>query len=192
MDELRTFLNSLTPISDKEFEESVAYFTKVNLQKGEYFVEQDKVCRNIAFIVSGTLRSYYINEKYEETTSCFCIEGSLTTSYKSFILQEPSNLIIQAIEDAHLLVIGYDNLQKLYAHSSAWQMIGRSVAEREFIIMEQYASTLSNNTAKEKYMRLLKEQPRVLQVAKVEDIASYLGVTRRTLSRIRKEITKSY
>lgn len=55
--------------------------------------------------------------------------------------------------------------------------------------MKQYASVLNNETAKEKYLRLLKEQPRVIQIAKLEDIASYLGVTRRTLSRIRKEIT---
>ena len=99
-------------------------------------------------------------------------------------------MILQAIEDTQLLVIDYENLQKLYAKSVVWQTIGRVVAEREYIVMEQYASVLNNETAKEKYLRLLKEQPNVLLKANIEDIASYLGVTRRTLSRIRQEISK--
>ncbi len=190
MEKFKQFLKKISPITDSEFVDTIFYFTEQNLKKGDFFVKQDKVCRNIAFILKGTLRVYYINEKAEEITSCFCTENNLTTSYKSFILQQPSNIILQAIEDTQLLVINYENLQKLYARSAVWQTIGRSVAEREYIVMEQYASVLNNETAKEKYLRLLKEQPNVLQKASVEDIASYLGVTRRTLSRIRQEISK--
>ena len=190
MDKFKQFLKQISPISDKEFADTISYFTEQNLKKSDFFVKQDKVCRHIAFIVKGTLRTYYINDKAEETTSCFCTENNLTTSYKSFILQQPSTLILQAIEDTELLVIDYENLQKLYSKSTIWQTIGRAVAEREYIVMEQYASVLNNETAKEKYLRLLKEQPNVLQKANIEDIASYLGVTRRTLSRIRQEISK--
>lgn len=190
MDKFKRFLKNISPITDKEFADTISYFTEQNLKKGDFFVRQGKVCKHIAFIVKGTLRTYYINDKAEDTTSCFCSENNLTTSYKSFILQQPSNLILQCIEDTQLLVIDYDNLQLLYSKSAVWQTIGRAVAEREYIVMEQYASVLSNETAKEKYLRLLKEQPNVLQKANIEDIASYLGVTRRTLSRIRQEISK--
>ena len=186
----KIFITQITPISDSEFEKTVVFFKEKTLQKGDFFVEQGKVCKHIAFVNKGTLRTFYINEKAEEITSCFCTENGLTTSYKSFILQEPSNLSIQTLEYAELLVIDYDHLQKLYSTSIVWQNIGRAVAEREYIVMEKYASVLNNETAKEKYMRLLKEQPNVLQKANIEDIASYLGITRRTLSRIRKEIFK--
>ena len=186
----KNFIRQITPISDTEFEQTVVLFTEQTLQKGDFFVKQDKICRQIAFINKGTLRTFYINDKAEETTSCFCTENSLTTSYKSFILQQPSNLSIQALEDTELLIIDYEHLQKLYSTSIVWQNIGRAVAEKEYIVMEQYASVLNNETAKEKYLRLLKEQPTVLQKANVEDIASYLGITRRTLSRIRQEISK--
>lgn len=186
----KKFIRQITPISDTEFEQTVIFFTEQILKKGEFFIKQDKVCRQIAFINKGTLRTFYINDKGEETTSCFCTENSLTTSYKSFILQQPSNLSIQALEDTELLVIDYEHLQKLYSTSIVWQNIGRAVAEKEYIVMEQYASVLNNETAKEKYLRLLKEQPNVLQKANLEDIASYLGITRRTLSRIRQEISK--
>lgn len=190
MDKFKQFLKNISPITDHEFADTISYFTEQNLKKGDFFVERDKVCRHIAFIVKGTLRTYYINEKAENTTSCFCTENNLTTSYKSFILQQPSNLILQAIEDTQLLVIDFENLQKLYSKNTVWQTIGRAVAEREYIVMEQYAAVLNNETAKEKYLRLLKEQPNVVQKANIEDIASYLGITRRTLSRIRQEITK--
>lgn len=188
MNKLKEFVQKLVAISDNEFEDSKDSFTEVHLKKGEFFVQRGKICQQIAFINNGTLRIFYLNDKAEEITSCFCTENSLTTSYKSFILKEPSLLSIQALEDTDLLVIDYDKLQKLYSTSMAWQNIGRQVAEREYFAMEQYASVLNNESAKEKYLRLLNEQPEVLQKASVEDIATYLGVTRRTLSRIRQEI----
>ncbi len=184
------FLRQITPISDKEFDETVIFFQEQTLRKGDFFVKQGKICRQIAFINKGVLRTFYLNNKAEETTSCFCTENSLTTSYKSYILQQPSTLSIQALEDTELLVIDYENLERLYSTSMVWQNIGRAFAQREYIVMEQYASVLNNETAKEKYLRLLKEQPTVLQKANIEDIASYLGITRRTLSRIRQEISK--
>lgn len=190
MNKFKQFLENIAPITESEFADSIRCFKQQNLNKGDFFVKQDKVCQHIAFIVKGTLRTFYNNDKAEETTSCFCIENNFTTSYKSFILQQPSNLSIQAIEDTELLVIDYYNLHMLYKSSPVWQSIGRIVAEHEYIVMEKHAMVLTNETAKEKYLRLLKEQPTVVQKAKVEDIASYLGITRRTLSRIRQEVSR--
>lgn len=187
----KQFIRQITPVSDKEFDETVILFKEIHLQKGDYFVKQGNICRQIAFINKGILRTFYLNDKANETTSCFCIENNLTTSYKSFIQQQPSTLSIQALESSELLVIDYEHLQKLYETSVVWQNIGRVLAEKEYIVMEQYASVLNNETAKEKYLRLIKEQPYVLQKASMEDIASLLGMTSRTLSRIRQEISKS-
>lgn len=186
----KLFIQNIVPITDDEFEKSLLKFKKLSLEKGEFFIEQDKTSKQIAFINSGILRTYYINDKGEEITSCFCTENNFASSYKSFILQTPSNVAMVALEKTELLVINFDDIQKLYKESSNWQTIGRLVAEKEFIIMEQYASVLNNDTAKEKYLRLLNEQPEILQKTPINFIASYLGVTRRTLSRIRKEIAE--
>lgn len=140
--------------------------------------------------MSGTIRIYYINQRSEETTYGFCQENCLTTSFKSFIYQTPSQLTLQALEDTVLLTIEFEKLNLLYKDYSIWQNIGRIITQNEFLNMEQYASVLNNETAKEKYLRLLKEQPNVVLKANIEDIASYLGVTRRTLSKIRQEISK--
>ena len=188
IDNFKSFIRQTIPISDTEFEQNVIAFKEQTVRKGKFFVQQGKVCKQIAFINKGTLRTFYINDKAEETTSCFCIANNLTTSYKSFILQQPSHLSIQALEDTELLTIDYEHLQKLYGTSPIWQNVGRIIAEKEYIVMEQYASVLNNETAKEKYLRLFKEQPQVIQKAPVKHIASYLGITTRTLSRIRREI----
>lgn len=190
MNKFQTFLKKLAPISNAEFDASLSYFSELNLGKGDIFIAEGKICKQIAFILEGTLRVFYLNDKAEETTSCFCTVDNFTTSYKSFVLQQPSTITIHAIEDSKLLVIDYDKLQELYIKYPIWQTIGRVIAEREYIVMEQYASILNNESAKEKYLRLINEQPNVIQTAKIEDIASYLGITRRTLSRIRQDIQK--
>ena len=186
----KSFINNIVPFTDDEFEKSLLRFKKITLEKGELFIEQHRTSKQIAFINSGILRTYYINDKGDEITSCFCTENNFASSYKSFILQTPSKLAMVALEKTELLVINYDDIQKLYKESSNWQIIGRLVAEKEFIVMEQYASVLNNETAKEKYLRLLEEQPEILLKSPIKFIASYLGVTRRTLSRIRKEISE--
>ncbi len=189
MNQLKTFLQALTPISDREFEDSRHHFYEVDLNKGDFLIQEGKVCKQIAFVTHGSLRTFYVNDKAEEITACFRTENNLVSSYRSFILQEPSSLSIIALEKTNLIVIDYDKLQKLYSTSMTWLNIGRLVAEREYINMEEYASVLNHESAKDKYRRLLDEQAVILQKANIEHIATYLGVTRRTLSRIRQEVS---
>jgi CRP-like cAMP-binding protein len=181
-------LDTLTQISDKDFEESILSFKEVRLNKGDYFVKTGDICKQAAYINKGILRTFYINEKGEDITYCFCTETNLTSSFKSFVSQTESTLSIQAIEPTELFVIEYTDLQQLYSKFSAWQNIGRILVEKEYMVMEQYASVLNNQSAKEKYLRLLNEQPAIIQKASIQHIASYLGVTRETLSRIRKQL----
>lgn len=189
MDKLKTFLQTLTSISDKELEDSKSNFYKVFLKKGDFLLQKGKVCKQMSFVNRGSLRTFYFNNKVEEITHFFRTEGTFISSYRSFILQEPSLLSIIALEETELVVIDYDKLQKLYSTSMTWQSIGRLLTESAYIEMEEYASVLNNESAKEKYLRLLNEQPEILQKATIEHIATYLGVTRRTLSRIRQEIS---
>ncbi len=185
----KNFLNTIVSISNEDFKNSASHFKKVTLNKGDLFLMAGDVCKSAAYINKGILRTYYINEKGEDVTYCFCIENNLTTSFKSFVSQTASSLSIQALELTELLVIDYANLQQLYAEFTVWQNIGRILVEKEYMVMEKYASTLNNQTAKEKYLRLLNEQPIIIQKAEIQHIASYLGVSRETISRIRKQLT---
>jgi CRP-like cAMP-binding protein len=187
----KKFILQLTPISNVEFESALNSFEDVKLKKGDNFVSQNEICNKIAFVNKGIFRIYHISENGEERTTCFCSENNIMSSYKSFSLQLPSELIIEALEDSEIIIINYNNLQKLFENSKTWQYIGRILTDREYIEILQYASVLSNENAKEKYLRFIKEQPKIIQRVPVQFIASYLGVTRRTLSRIRSEIVKN-
>lgn len=187
----QAFLNKVVPLSDLELSQTMKYFKSTTLQKGEFFVQAGSTCSRAAFIGTGILRTFYMNEKGEDTTYCFCTENNLTTSFKSFISQTESSLSIQALEKSELLEINYNNLQELYATIPAWQAIGRILVEKEFLVMEKYASTLNRETAKEKYLRLLSDQPSIIRRASIQHIASYLGVSRETLSRIRNQVATS-
>lgn len=190
MNQLKTFLQSITTISDEEFENASTYFREVRLEKGESLLQEGNVCKQMAFVTRGVLRTFYLNHKAQEITHCFRTAGMFASAYRSFVLQEPSFLSITALEYVELILIDYDHLQKLYQTSLVWQRIGRILAERAYIEMEDYATVLNNELAIEKYQRLLKEQPEVIQKSNVEHIATYLGVTRRTLSRIRQEVSE--
>lgn len=190
MNQLKTSLQSITTISDEEFENASTYFREVRLEKGESLLQEGNVCKQMAFVTRGVLRTFYLNHKAQEITHCFRTAGMFASAYRSFILQEPSFLSITALEYVELILIDYDHLQKLYQTSLVWQRIGRILAERAYIEMEDYATVLNNELAIEKYQRLLKEQPEVIQKSNVEHIATYLGVTRRTLSRIRQEVSE--
>jgi CRP-like cAMP-binding protein len=192
IEDLRAKLNSITLISDDEFDQSIRLFKPVRIYSGEYFVKVGQVCDQIAFIGKGILRTFNVNENGDESTICFCSENRFTTAFRSFITTTQSTLAIQAVEDCELLALKKNDLEHLYASTEAWPKIGRLLAEKEYLNMESYALTLNRETAKEKYDRLLREQPSVVQRVPVQQIASYLGVTRETLSRIRNQVANDY
>jgi CRP-like cAMP-binding protein len=182
------YLNAVAVFAEADFLESMAAFRLANVEKGMLWIEQGKVARELAFIRSGFLRSFHSDEKGNQITSCFCQPETLSTSFKSFITQRPSALSVQALERTELITIAYDDLQHLYKTIPVWQEVSRLLAEEEYLSLWSYAYSLNTETAKEKYLRLMADQPLVLEKASVQDIASYLGITRETLSRIRRQL----
>jgi CRP-like cAMP-binding protein len=190
MSALDKFLLQYAQFNPVELAESQAYFSARTLQKSESLATIGKVCKEVAFIAEGALKVWYLNRDGDTTVSCFCTAHCLTTAYRSFIRQIPSELGITAIVSTHIYVLQYDDFQHLMATRPIWQELGRKILEQEYLEMEQYANLLNNENAKEKYLRILQNSPEIAQLASVADMASYLGVTRRTLSRIRKEVAQ--
>jgi CRP-like cAMP-binding protein len=182
------FLQQYLPAACAGLEPALGHVVARNLCKGEVFLEQGKIARQAAYIETGILRSGYVNAKGDDVTRCFCVANSFTTSYRSFVTQTPSEFAVTAMEDTRLLVIDYDDLQRLLIEDAAWAQIGRRVVEEEYFKQEKYTALLQNDAAKAKYLDLMRHQPQIIQRVPVHYIASYLGVTRRTLSRIRQAI----
>jgi CRP-like cAMP-binding protein len=185
---LRNFLQQNAAFSPEDLEEACAHFSSRQLKKGEVFVPIGKICKEVAFIAEGALKVWYLNQMGEETVSCFCTSVGLSTAYRSFAQQVPSELGITALVPSHVFVLSYEHFQKLLTTRPVWQALGRNILEQQYLEMEQYASVLNNENAREKYLRILQSTPEIAQLASVADLASYLGVTRRTLSRIRQDV----
>lgn len=183
----KKYLNDLGSMNDETFNLSLNYIKTQNLKKNDYFIAEGKVCNSIAFINKGLFRIFYIKDGIEINT-CFCKENSITSSLDSFINRVSSKENIQALEDAELITLSYQNLMKLYELSPDWQKLSRILTEKECLRLSNRLTSLTFETVKEKYLNLLETQPEIIQRVSIQHIASYLGVSRETLSRIRSQI----
>jgi CRP-like cAMP-binding protein len=161
-----------------------------SLKKKKYFAEYGKVCSDIGFIVSGSVR-YYVVKDGEEITGYFSFENEYTSSYKSYLTQEPSVNYIQALEDTLLIVISHKKMELMLNNPMlAYKMerFGRLVAEHYLICYEDRMSSFINKTPEERYLELLTTGKEVLQRMPQHYIANFLGITPVSLSRIRRRI----
>ncbi len=112
IENFKNYLTSIIPMDDDVFNLSQDFFKIENIKKGDFFIEEGKTCNNVAYIDRGLFRIYYIKDGMEVNT-CFCKENSITSSFESLVNRTPSNQFIQAIEDATLVKLSYENLNKL-------------------------------------------------------------------------------
>lgn len=190
MEVFNKYLQQFPHYSSKVFESVLPYLTVRYLNIGDFFLQQGKICRNIAFVEEGLLRLYYLNDG-KEVTNCFCKENTITTSYSSLITQKESDIAIQAIEASKLIVLSYEALQKLYEKDLFWQQVGRLAAENEFITTECHNRFLSDLSATDRYIQILENENELLQRVPLNHLATYLQIAPETLSRIRNKITRT-
>jgi CRP-like cAMP-binding protein len=141
----------------------------------------------IFFIEKGASRSYYFKEG-KEITTWFTFENEFITSFYSFISKEPSNETIELLEDSVLWELRFDDLNKLTEEYAAINHLYRKVLELNFVRQEKLL-TERFSTAKEKYENLTSNYPQILQRVPLGYIASFLGITQSTLSRIRHKLS---
>ena len=165
---------------------------------GENILLVGSICKNIMFIVNGKARSFFINHEgqdytwnlnFNDTHSKF--ENYFLIDYNSFLSQTPTFLTIQALENIEVMVLSYDSIQKITAMSISLEKLAGKMSEKAYQNIHKRAFTLLTLNAKERYLQLLKDEPYLLNKFQHYLIASYLGVAPQSLSRLRKEITKS-
>lgn len=185
---LQKYLRGLNILSEDEINCSLSFFSEWILKKGDFFITENKVCDKVAFIVKGGTKAFSTNDKAEENITCFKFENEFITSFESFMLRQPSKKSIKAIEDCDLLVIRFAVMNELLETIASWKLISKMLIEQELIDKEHYLINHNNKFVKEKYLHILSQSPEIVKRVKVSDLASYLGVTQRSLTRIRKEI----
>ncbi len=183
---LLAHLSSIISVSSSLESELNSVSKTIKVTKGDHVIEIDHRCENLFFINKGLVRGYYF-DKGKEITNWFAQENEFATCFYSFIAQKSSFENVQAIEDCELVKFSYSALQNLYTKFPETERIGRIITENYYIKLEERILNLQFKAAKERYDKLLSSKPSLLQRVPLGQIASYLGITQETLSRIRTE-----
>ena len=181
-----THLSNFITIS-KLLESEINAISKTHpISKGTIMINNNERCDTIFFIKSGLMRGYYLDDG-KEVTNWFAKESEFATCFYAFITNKNSFEIIETLEDSELTQISSSSLQNLYTRFPETERIGRIITENYYIKLEERLLNLQFKTAKERYQSLILSKPFLLQRASLGHIASYIGITQETLSRIRAE-----
>lgn len=185
---MKSVFQSIQVFSAEELSLLDDLITFRTLKKGELLLTENQVCNEIVFIESGILRSFFFNHKGDEITNCFAFENEFMASFASFITQEKAEENVQALVDTKLQVLNRTALGKLYESGFNWQETGRKLTEMEFVNLQKRMVSFQKLSGAQRYQELYKNHQKYLQLIPLQYLASYLGVTPRHLSRIRKAV----
>jgi CRP-like cAMP-binding protein len=187
---LRQNIEKFVPLTNKEWEMLLPFLEIKELKKHYNFSEEGKIANEVAFVIDGTLRHYYIKDGDEKTTY-FYFENHFVSSYISCITQQPSQLTIEALSDCKLIVFSYQKMKELFEKSITWQKFGRLIAEYLAIGLEERMVGLLMLSPEERYLQLIKSnKKKIIERIPQHYIANYLGITPVSMSRIRNRVIK--
>lgn len=185
---MKALFKTLGILSATELDMLDDILTERSLKKGEYLIEENTVCDEIVFIKSGALRSFYINNEGDEITNCITFENELMSAFSSFVTKKSTDENIQALFDTKLEVLHREDLERLYFQNINWQKVGRILAETQYVQLEKRVASFQKFSGKERYEELFSLQPKYIKLIPLQYLASFLGITPRHLSRIRKAV----
>lgn len=175
-----------TPMQNRVKEESLIE----TFERKKLLLSPGETARRIYFIRSGFLRAYFIDDGGNECTTWFTGKGDLMISVNSFFTQQPANEYIEVLQDCKLQSLTWLELNAYYADFGEANLLGRLITQRYFILSEERAILLRTRSPEQRYDLLLRTHPEIEQQTTQQNIASFLNISRETLSRIRRKKTR--
>lgn len=185
---LRQKFDEIIKLTDEEFELCKSLFQPKKLRKKQFLLQEGEVCRYTTFVEKGLLRSYTIDNKGSEHILQFSMEGWWLGDLYSFFTGEPSAYNFEALEESELLLISRPSWDVLLEKVPKLERFFRILVQNNLIATQRRLIGSFSETADVKYEKLLNSFPDCFQKVPQHMIASYLGITRETLSRIRKQM----
>ena len=184
-------LQQISPINEKDWQLFTKHLKLKSYKKGDLFVKEGQLCNYIGFLNKGIARVYYVIDG-KEITSYFNAgsRNRFVCSFTSFLSRKPSFENVHFLEDSELLILDYKQLQELYDKSPNIQKLGRLMAEYNYVLSMERIYSLQHSPAIDRYNNMLKIYPGLMNQIPHHYIASYLGITPESLSRIKKNAFK--
>ncbi|WP_338793987.1 Crp/Fnr family transcriptional regulator [Bernardetia sp. MNP-M8] len=184
---LINFIKQIIPINEIEAEEIANTFHFTKIEKNSLFLEENKVSDDYFFLQKGLMRVFLYDLEGNEITTDIFTENNIVFEITSFFNRVKSETNIQALTDCTGYRISYEELNTLFHHKPAFRDFGRAILVKEFIASKKRNYAMINQTAEQRYHHLLTSRPEIIKYVPLKYIASYIGVTDSTLSRIRKK-----
>ncbi len=184
---LINFISQYVVLTDTDLELISSEFSEKTYKKGNFIVKETQTCRHLQFVIYGIYRVYQVNDG-KEITSYFSYtdRNPFVASFVSLLTEQPSKETVECIDDGILLSIPYTTWQSFYAKSEAINTFGRKMAELNYVLAMERIASLQYKSATDRYALFMKIYPNLLNLIPHHYIASYLGITPESLSRVRK------
>ncbi len=181
------FIEQVIPIPRQRVEEIAEHFQPMQISRNEFFIRAGKPCNDYLFLDSGFIRAFTHDLDGNEVTTEFYTDQQVVFEVGSFFQKTISKESFQALEDCKGSFINFDQLQVLFHTIPEFREFGRMILVKGFISFKQRTLSLINERAEQRYEHLINSRPVIFQKAPLKYIASYLGITDSSLSRIRRE-----
>ena len=165
------------------------YLTPKKLRKKQYFLQEGDVCKHTAFVERGALRAYVLDEKGDEYITAFALEGWAISDIPSFMKQEPATLNIEAIEDCELVLVSKQAHEELLLKLPKYETYMRIIVTNAYMALQQRMTSMISHSLEERYIAFTKMHQSLLQRVPQHMIASFMGLSPETLSRVRSRIS---
>ncbi|WP_443939052.1 Crp/Fnr family transcriptional regulator [Pedobacter sp. MW01-1-1] len=182
--ELRQHFEKITPLTDPEFDYILSHFTTKKLRKHQYLIQEDEIVTNDYFVIKGLLKASHFDSDGKEHILQFALEDWWITDYQAYFNQTNATLSIDCIENAEVLCLSLHNRDKICAELHKIEHFFRRKSNFGYIALQRRILSFLNSNAKERYEQLLIQYPSLVQRVPKSLLASYLGVSRETLSRL--------
>ncbi|MFK7807598.1 MAG: Crp/Fnr family transcriptional regulator [Saprospiraceae bacterium] len=160
------------------------------LNKKEYYLNSREIQKEMGFVHSGLLRSYYVDKEGKEITISFIDQNTYASDYPSFLRQIPSKYYIVSLEPSIVVNLPYAKIQEAYKKFKNFEEYGRRVAEAILLKKQDRLESFLFEDAEERYLRFIDQNPDLINRISLSHLSSYLGIERQSLSRIRKKLSQ--
>jgi CRP-like cAMP-binding protein len=185
--DLFTYIQQRVTLSESDKAFIKQRFTLRKIKRKSYFLREGDLGFEQAFIISGTMRVFYIDGKTQEHVLYFGFKDWWIGDLASFELRSPSQLNVQALEDTWVLAFTHDGIDEIFKHITQMERLFRIMAQRTLAVLQKRLFLTVSASAEERYLALIERHPTIEQLVPQHQIASYLGILPESLSRMKKQ-----